>query len=93
MVWMLDRLQEKREDVSQIRTAGFLVDRTLVQARIFVPCGIDGVDVGHREGREKDFRWWLHQPAVPAVPTGTIQKQAVYVHAYQRKIERWDVTY
>lgn len=79
MVGVLHGAQHDAGDVGLVRAAGLLVDGADVELGVFGGRGVDGEHVHHRQWREEHLRGRLNQTAVPAVPTGTIQKQAKYV--------------
>lgn len=87
MVGILVGLQKQREDVGQVGTTGFLVDRTLVHVGGLVGLvHIGGKDVSDREWGVQDLGGGLYQATVPAVPASPIQEQAIDVHAYRETV-------
>lgn len=81
MVGVLVGLQHHVGDVGQICSPGLLVDRADVHAALMLLGAVLRRDVDDGHGLEEHLGPRLHQLAAPAVPSGTLQVEAVHVHA------------
>lgn len=81
VVWGLSGPQHHSSDVGQVGAPGLLVDGAEVEPGVLGGRGVDGHHVDDRQGREQHLGSGLHQAAVPSVPAGAVQMEAIHVHA------------
>jgi len=80
VIWIFVCFQLERENVGKIGSLRFLVDRAIIQIRRFRLLLVGCEDVYNWHQCVQHFGRGLDKTGISAIPTGTVQIQAIDVH-------------